>query len=36
MIIIFLTKPSFSIEFKEHLGSRKWIAKGILADKMDE
>ena len=27
MVIIFLTKQSFSIEFKEALGSQKWIAK---------
>jgi len=27
IVITFLTKPSFSIEFKEPLGSQKWIAK---------
>jgi len=30
MVIIFLTKQSFSTEFKEPLGSRKWIAKAVI------
>ena len=30
MVIIFLTKQSFSTEFNESLGSRKWIAKVVI------
>jgi len=30
MVVIFLTKPSFSIEFKNPLGSQKWTAKADI------